>query len=1003
MLRDRLGGSALLVATWTGISLLGFAATVPQGQLAQAAGDAAASDRPESQADSDAAPLDPEHIEFFEKKIRPVLVKHCYECHAADAETVRGGLLLDTRAATRKGGDSGPSLVPGKSAESLLLDALRYESYQMPPSGKLPDTVIADFETWVKLGAPDPRDGTAAVARQEIDLDAGRRFWSFQPIAKPEPPMVRDAEWPATEIDRFILADLEAANLAPAKPAERPALLRRAYFDLTGLPPSPDEIREFLDDDRPDAFARVVDRLLESPRFGERWGRHWLDVARYADSTGGGRSLILRDAWRYRDYVIRSFEDDKPYDRFVLEQLAGDLLPEAESLEQNQDRLIATGFIELGPLNYETQNKELLRMDAIDEQIDTVGAAFLGMTIGCARCHDHKFDPVPTSDYYALAGIFRSTHTLTPGNVSGFLTRTVPVEPEVRLAQEKNAAVQKELAASIKAAEDDLQAAKAQLPGGAVAGVDRNRPLDPALLAGVVLEDHDAKLIGDWKPSTYTNVRVGKQYVHDDNSRDGNKIIEFTAALPEAGEYEIRFAYNAAATRASNVPVTIRHADGEITVPVNQRLTGPIGGLFVSLGSYRFDETAPAVVTISNTDTDGHVIVDALQFVRAEEIQGDGLALRTDGGTTSDDPLSPERLAELEARMQAVTAELQKLRDELAEVRKDAPALPVAMAVADLKVVGDYHICIRGNSENLGPKVPRGFLSVVGGAAAEIPEGQSGRLQLARWIASRENPLTARVMVNRIWHHLLGRGLVRTVDNFGATGEKPSHPLLLDWLADRFAEDGWSVKATIRRIMLSRTYQQAMVANDAAAARDPENRLLWRMNRRRLDAESIRDTILLLAGNLDETAGGPSVPQSVGYDQQHQHESRRRSVYLPMLRNNVEEMLFVFDFANPNMVSGRRTVSTLATQALYLMNSPFVQEQSRGAAKRLLAREGLDRDARIAFACEETLGRPPNQSERKLLLSYLDPADPESSADLERAWGAIYHALFACVDFRYLD
>ncbi|MEX1095836.1 MAG: DUF1553 domain-containing protein [Planctomycetales bacterium] len=985
MLRGSLGTGALL--------LFGFGFGPAASADAQAVVAAPGAERPDAQ-----------QIAFFEARIRPVLVKHCYECHAADAETLRGGLLLDTRDGTLKGGDSGPAVVPSKPDESLLLEALRYESYEMPPAGKLPDNVIADFETWVKLGAPDPRDGKAAVVQQGIDLESGRQFWSFQLIAKPDVPAVKRADWPATPIDRFILADLEAAGLAPAPPADRRTLIRRAHFDLTGLPPSPEEIERFVADDQPDAFARVIDQLLDSPRFGERWGRHWLDVARYADSSGGGRSLIFREAWRYRDYVIRSFNDDKPFDRFVMEQIAGDLLPQPESVADAQAQLVATGFIELGPINYETQNKEQLRMDAIDEQIDAVGGAFLGMTIGCARCHDHKFDPIPTSDYYALAGIFRSTHTLTPGNVSGFLTRSLPVEREVRVAFEEGAREQKAREQAIQLAETELKQLKAQLPGGtaqaAAQAAARNQPLDPALLAGIVLDDGEAKLAGDWTASTFNAFRVGKQYLHDENARDGKKSVEFTATLPAAGEYEIRFAYNSGPTRASNAPVTIRHAQGETTVHLDQRRPGGIGGLFASLGRYSFDATVPAVVTVANTDTDGFVIVDAIQFLRPDEIEGNDLALR--GDATSPAPPAT-RPADLERTTKQVEARLAALRAELDTLKKEALPLPVAMAVEDLADAGDYRICIRGNSDNLGPHVPRGFLTVAVEANLEIPKGQSGRLQLAQWIASRDNPLTARVMVNRVWHHLLGQGLVRTVDSFGATGEKPSHPLLLDWLADRFVEDGWSVKRAIRRIMLSKTYQQAVVENPKASAVDPENRLLWRMNRRRLDAESIRDTVLLLSGSLDETAGGPSVPDSLQFEQVYEHTSLRRSVYLPVLRNRLHELLFVFDFANPNMISGRRNVSTLATQALYLMNSPFVQEQSQAAAKRLLAREGLDREGRIVRACAETLGRPPTADEKRLFFAFLEETGSDSPADLTAAWASIYHSLFACVDFRYLD
>ena len=367
-------------------------------------------------------------IEFFEKKIRPVLVQHCHECHAADSKAIKGGLLLDSREGWRKGGDSGPSIISGKPSDSLLIKALRHEDgLEMPPKGKLSDEIVADFVKWVEMGAPDPRKGgPVKVIKREIDIKAGQQFWSFQPITTPPIPAVKASSWPASTIDRFILAKLEAAGLQPVADADRTALLRRVTFDLIGVPPSPEEMDAFAADQSPDAYERVVERLLASPQFGERWGRHWLDLSRFAESSGGGRSMIFPEAWRYRDYVIRSFSDDKPFDRFVLEQLAGDLLP-ADSPQQREEQLVATALLALGPTNYEEQDKQALEFDVVDEQIDTIGRTYLGMTIGCARCHDHKFDPIPTRDYYAIAGILRSTHLLIHDNVSKWHETPLPM------------------------------------------------------------------------------------------------------------------------------------------------------------------------------------------------------------------------------------------------------------------------------------------------------------------------------------------------------------------------------------------------------------------------------------------------------------------------------------------------------------------------------------------------------------------------------------------------
>ncbi|MGH7128713.1 MAG: DUF1549 domain-containing protein, partial [Planctomycetaceae bacterium] len=467
-----------------------------------------------------AAEPDAAGVAFFETKIRPVLAASCYECHSAKAKIVRGGLLLDTRDGLRTGGESGPAVVPGKPEDSLLLSALKHESFEMPPDGKLSDRVIADVAEWIRLGAPDPRDGQAAATRQTIEVKKGRTFWSFQPLVQPPVPEQAQEQWCRSPIDRFVLARLAAEGIAPVGDADRVTLIRRLYFDLIGLPPTPDEIEAFLADDAPDAVARLVDRLLASPRFGERWGRHWLDVARFAESSGGGRTLLFPNAWRYRDYVIESFNRDKPFDEFAREQIAGDLLlierlkdqgrmkaddgrkqsvhPSAFSLQplqRQRERLIALGFLVLGPTNYELQDKELLRMEVVDEQIDTIGKAFLGMTIGCARCHDHKFDPISHRDYHALAGIFRSTKTLTPGNVSGWVDVELPIlDPAQRnaLAEHRTqlAAVQSDLTET----QEELKRLGASQPTSA-------NSIAVADLPGLIVDDVSAAFSGTWSHS----------------------------------------------------------------------------------------------------------------------------------------------------------------------------------------------------------------------------------------------------------------------------------------------------------------------------------------------------------------------------------------------------------------------------------------------------------------------------------------------------------------------
>jgi hypothetical protein len=695
-------------------------------------------------------------VAFFETKVRPVLVEQCYPCHSHAAKKRRGGLYVDSKIGLLDGGDSGPAIVPGKPAGSLLIRAVRHTAgdLKMPPERKLAPETIADLEKWIALGAPDPRTAVAEPQRGQIDIDAGRQFWAFQPPKRHPVPAVQDNAWPAGPIDRFLLAQMEAKHVRPVADADRPTLIRRTYFALIGLPPTPAQIDAFVDDRSPDAFARVIDELLASPHFGETWGRHWLDLARFSESSGGGRSLLFKEAWRYRDYVVQSFNDDTPYDQFLIEQIAGDLLPYL-TLEQRCRFLIATGFLTLGPTNYERQDKPSLEMDVIDEQLDTIGKTMLGMTIGCARCHDHKFDPIPQADYYALAGILRSTKTLIHDNVSRWVEQPLPSKSSDR---------------------------------------------------------------------------------------------------------------------------------------------------------------------------------------------------------------------------------------------------PMAMSVQDAAKVGDCCIAVRGNVHSKGAVVPRGVLQVPTlGPPPVIPANESGRRQLAGWIASKDNPLTARVMVNRVWHHLFGAGIVRTVDNFGSTGEPPSHPELLDYLALRFVEQGWSVKTLIREVMLSHAYRLASTPSPEATVVDPENRLLWRMNRRRLDAEAIRDTMLQVAGRLNRTIGGPTMKPGTKAERDYVFDDARRSIYTPVFRNRLLELFDVFDFADPNLCLGRRNVSTVATQALYLMNSPFVQAQAHAAAEKALT-VPMDDAGRLDIAYRRTLGRLPTVRERELAMDYL-----RAAPDRIAGWERLYQVLFACVDFRYVN
>jgi cytochrome c553 len=744
-------------------------------------------------------------VDFFEQKIRPVLVKECYACHSKDSKALKGGLRLDTREGLTKGGDSGPAIVGGKPDESLLLDALRHDGIDMPPKGKLPDAVIGDFERWVKMGAPDPRMGVPSPAssagRRAIDIDAGRKFWAYQLPRWHQPPAVRDHTWPSTDIDHFLLSALEARNVFPAPDADRATLARRVSFDLIGLPPTPGEIDAFVNDPSPAAYESLVDRLLASPHFGERWGRHWLDVVRFAESLTL-RGFILPPAWRFRDHVINAFNADMPFDQFVREQVAGDLLP-ALSIAERRRQQVAASFLVLGNTNLEDQDKNQLVMDVVDEQLDTIGRAFLAQTLGCARCHDHKFDPIPTRDYYALAGILRNVKTLKHANVSMWLEKPLAVSPE----QE------------------------------------------------AVLKKHEQQ----------------------------------------------------------------------------------VAGLESQLKAER-----------------GH--------------KGPHVA---------------------------------QLAAELARLKARGPVREMTLAVEELAAIVDARVNIRGSVHNLGEPVVRGFLQVATvGEPPRIPSTESGRRELAQWLASANNPLTARVVVNRVWQWLFGVGIVRTPDNFGTTGERPSHPELLDYLAIRFIDEGWSIKRLIRAIVLSRAYRLSTVDDPRSRTADPENRLAWRANRVRLDAECLRDAVLAAAGDLRLEMGGPTFPASLKADYGYVSADRRRSVYLPVFRNALPEVFEVFDFADPSMVTGRRNVSTVAPQALFLMNHPFVITASRATARRLLAETNLGDQARLTRLYRLTLGRPPTDRERAIGLAFASAGGTGSSTP-EETWAMLVQALFGSLDFRY--
>ena len=962
-------------------------------------------------------------IEFFEYKVRPLLVEHCLQCHGDDEKKIRGGLRLTSRAEILSGGDSGPAAVSGKPKESLLIASVHYEEFEMPPKGQLKDTDIETLTRWVKLGLPDPRQSGKTPTTNVIDIVKGKEYWAFKKANVVTPPEIKDGNWPDSKIDEFILSRLEAESIRPVGDANRETLIRRATLALTGLPATVEQIEQFESDpgETKIAFAKIVDEQLASPHFGERWGRHWLDVTRFAESSGGGRSLMFPHAWRFRDYVIDAYNNDKPFDEFIKEQIAGDLMP-FESHDQKIERIVATGFLALGPTNYEQQDKELLRMEVIDEQVDTIGRAFLGLTLGCARCHDHKFDPIPMTDYYAMAGILKSTRSLVDGNVSKYVERPLATDEEIAIEKTYKAKVAK-LSRQLNTAKKKL----AQLNGQEKTYADlakKNRLSKN--LEGIVWDSETAQLVGRWKKSTSVGLFVDGHYIHDDNEKKGEKQVVFSPKFETGGQYEVRLSYSSDGNRASNVPVTINHQDGLASLNVNQSEAPPIDGLFISLGTFRFEADNKSTVTISNKGTDGYVMVDAVQFIKKVESvkDADDKSKATDLNTDSKDAskikeaekagnsaIANKAVADKAKSAEVVELEskIKSLNKRLKKLKKTRPVkLAIAMSVEEAKTPADGHLHIRGSVRNLGPVIPRGFISVCCDESPQpkLEKHESGRLQLAQWIADRNHPLTARVYVNRIWRQLFGKGLVRTTDNFGAMGERPSHPALLDYLAEDFVANGWSTKRLIRKIMLSHVFRLSAEQNEAGNERDDQNRLLWRADRRRIDAEVLRDSILFVSGDLDLKPGGLTINKITEFDFGYKFDTVRRSVYVPSFRNSMLDLFEVFDFADPNLVVGNRNTSTLPTQALFLMNSPMVIKQSENAAKRLLQRKDLDARSRIEYAYRQTIGRRPTKAEIDSAVSYIQSfAERESEVKQSElaAWTSFCHALFASLEFRYVD
>ncbi|MEM6471663.1 MAG: DUF1553 domain-containing protein [Planctomycetota bacterium] len=968
-------------------------------------------------ATSKALAHDPGSVEFFEAKIRPILVDRCYGCHSGEADETGGTLWLDSADAMLTGGDSGPAIKPGDAEQSLLISALRYESSEMPPDAPLPAEVINDFVRWIDAGAKDPRqEAGVGPVREKIDLEAGRTFWSFRPLSdfrkhvesSGEPSGGYDAARLTKDglIDHVVDHRLSDAGILPNPPAGLETRLRRLAFDLTGLPPSVEIQEQWQRSPTRETWIQIVDQLLESRSFAQHWARHWMDVARYADSNGSDFNATFHDAWRYRDYLVDSFDQDRPFDEMIRQQVAGDLLP-WKTDQQRHDNLVATTFLMLGTKMLSERDKAKLTLDVVDEQIDTVGRSFLGLTLGCARCHDHKFDPIPTEDYYALAGIFRSTQTLNGESqqfVSTFNRTPLPAPPELAEAHREHKAAIKDLKEKIAESRRSLE------------DLEREQP------AGIVIDDADAKKLGAWKSSTYTKGFIGKGYVHDENANKGERSIEFRTRLPESGSYRVRMAFSSAGNRASNVPVAVHAADAVSKHLVNQQAK-PASAPWHELGAFEFSGEVDAVVRITNEATDGYVIADAVQFIH-ESVE-----------TTQSKPSGHE------AAVAQLKSEIKQQEVVLKALEQTAPEpLPFAMAPRDFskEKIGDSPVHIRGEVRNTGDIIPRGFLRVFGteafGSDADAesvsshsamfsttitnPQG-SGRLELANWLTDPDHPLVSRVIVNRVWSHLFGEGLVRSVDNFGQRGELPSHPELLDALAIDFMRDGWHFKKLIRSIVLTDAYSRSSSFSKESSELDPENRLLWRANRKRITAESIRDSMLVAAGMLSvEEPSAPVADKDVLATKNNGDskaattglDARVRTLYLPIIRSNVSPLLTSLDAADPDLLVGKRPTTNVPGQALVLLNSPDVIRWADHAADRIAAVHDSDYE-RLVASFRICLSRTPTADELEMAghFSGLDASEKTAAVDVGeemnrrerlRDWVA---AIFASTEFRFLD
>jgi hypothetical protein len=907
-----------------------------------------------------------QNADFFENHVRPVLSNNCYSCHT---ETRSGGLRLDSRQDLLKGGKSGPAIEPGNPDQSLLFEVVSHihDQIKMPPGGKLKDNEIADIRTWIANGAdwPESKGAISSKIPDRVITPEERNFWSFQALHRPATPQVKDLSWPKTTIDRFILAKLEERGLKPVRAADRYALIRRATFDLIGLPPTFDEVQAFVKDTSSAAFEKVVDRLLASPHFGERWARYWLDIARFGEQDVHGLGVEnYPNAWRYRDWVIDAFHRDLPYSAFIKAQIAGDLMEPVKGMSM----VAATGFLGLGPWYYDMAEPPQARADERHDRIDATTRGFLSLTVACSRCHNHKFDPVSMKDYYALGGVFAGTeyreYPLAPAaEVERYETHQKKIKNQEEAIKKYIAAMNDQLAQILATKTSRYVVASYKVLG----------PQKPDRAAVATADKLDREVLDRWvqylKPTKREHPYLKDWDDMIARGRSEDEARQIGAALQDLAlsvyaEKKADDEENKAALEASNAKKP----------GVSTKLPNGYASFDMFCDGCYFSTKVLA--------RDRFIFWSDLFGTYANEAKKKDTAIYLFEGKQIDRWISGEFKDHLDT-----------LRTDLAELKRTLPKpYPYLHGVGDTQETGNIRLNLRGSPYNLGEEVARHFPAILCNGEPQPFRNGSGRLELAEAIVN--HPLSARVAANRVWMNLFGQGIVRTPSNFGKMGQRPSHPELLEYLAGRLIDSEWSTKKLIREVMLSSAYQLSSDSEEKNASADPENILVWRMNRRRLDAESIRDAILFASGDLDLKVGGDSADLTSDF--------KRRTVYATVSRFKVNETLALFDFPPPSISSEKRNVTHVPLQRLFFLNSDLVMNESKRLSGALCNAAGTD-EARVAEAYRRIFGRAPEEAETALALQFVRQSDPSSSKSNETAWPQLVQVLFSSNEFSFID